>query len=212
MSKTQTIQKPNQNLKSQPETHFVAIDVETANYDVGSICQIGIAEYDNGEMIQEWVSLINPQSYFDRGNVMIHGLQESDVKDAPILPEVEGRLRELMEGRVVVSHTHFDRSSLSAAFEKNGLRLIDCHWLDSARVARRTWEEVSKTGYNLKNVCTLIGYQFKHHDALEDAKAAGQIVLASMAKTGFDIPGLIDRCNKPIKVKQRKAPPREWTK
>ncbi|MCL2029046.1 MAG: hypothetical protein FWG97_01290 [Deltaproteobacteria bacterium] len=33
---------------------FVAIDVETANADLASICQIGIAEYKDGALSQEW--------------------------------------------------------------------------------------------------------------------------------------------------------------
>ena len=38
---------------------FVAIDVETANADMASICQIGIAKYSKGQLIDEWTSLIN---------------------------------------------------------------------------------------------------------------------------------------------------------
>jgi DNA polymerase-3 subunit epsilon len=31
-----------------------------------------------------------------------------------------------------------------------------------------------------------IGYEFKHHDALEDAKAAGYVLLAAMQESGLD--------------------------
>ena len=49
--------------------------------------------------------------------------------------------------------------------------------LDSARVARRTWENLAWKGYGLYNVCQYLGYEFAHHDALEDAKAAGHILI-----------------------------------
>ena len=63
--------------------NFVAIDVETANADMASICQIGIAKFENGVLVEEWVSLINPEDYFHFINVDIHGIGESDVADEP---------------------------------------------------------------------------------------------------------------------------------
>lgn len=52
---------------------FIAIDVETANADMASICQIGIAKYKDGELVDEWSSLIDPEDYFDFINIDIHG-------------------------------------------------------------------------------------------------------------------------------------------
>jgi DNA polymerase-3 subunit epsilon len=71
-------------------------------------------------------------------------------------------------------------------------------WLDSARVARRTWSECARSGYGLPDVCKRIGYEFRHHHALEDAKAAGQILLAAMAATGLDLEGMLGRVRQPI--------------
>ena len=42
---------------------FVAIDVETANADMASICQIGVAKYSEGKLIEEWSSLVDPEDY-----------------------------------------------------------------------------------------------------------------------------------------------------
>lgn len=44
---------------------FVAIDVETANPDMSSICQIGVAVYQNGQIIEEWKTYIDPEDYFN---------------------------------------------------------------------------------------------------------------------------------------------------
>ena len=43
---------------------FVAIDVETANADLASICQIGIVAFENGSVKESWQSLVNPEDYF----------------------------------------------------------------------------------------------------------------------------------------------------
>ena len=33
---------------------FVALDVETANADMASICQIGIAQFRDGSLVEDW--------------------------------------------------------------------------------------------------------------------------------------------------------------
>ena len=177
---------------------FVAIDVETANADMASICQIGLAKFKDGQLIEEWSSLIDPEDYFDFINIDIHGITEEDVVGSPKFSEVVDELSYYLSGSICVSHTHFDRVSVGRAFEKYSLNSIDTTWLDSARVARRTWEDCSWRGYGLSNVCKIIGYDFKHHDALEDAKAAGQILIAAIQKTGLDIDSWLKRVRQPI--------------
>lgn len=177
---------------------FVAIDVETANADMASICQIGVAKYSDGKLIEEWSSLVDPEDYFDFINIDIHGITEEDVEGKPIFPELVSQLASSLNGTVCVSHTHFDRVSIARAIEKYGTPGFDTTWLDSARVARRAWEEFSWGGYGLANVCDKIGYEFKHHDALEDAKASGRVLLAAIERTGLDISAWLKRVNQPI--------------
>ena len=70
---------------------FVAIDVETANPDMASICQVGIAGFCEGESVLEWGTFVDPQDYFAPLNIMVHGITESIVADAPTFPEVARR-------------------------------------------------------------------------------------------------------------------------
>jgi DNA polymerase III subunit epsilon len=58
---------------------FVAIDVETANADMASICSIGAAIFDEGHLASEWQSLVNPDDYFDPIHVSIHGIDQNKV-------------------------------------------------------------------------------------------------------------------------------------
>lgn len=178
--------------------NFVALDVETANADMASICQIGIAKYINGELVEEWSSLINPEDYFDFINVDIHGITEKDVVSSPTFPEVFNTLGRFLNNAICVSHTHFDRVSVGRALAKYGLKEIETVWLDSARVARRTWEDCAWSGYGLANLCEKIGYEFKHHDALEDAKASGQVLLTAIKTSGLDIDTWLRRVKQPI--------------
>lgn len=172
---------------------FVSIDVETANANMSSICQIGIATYENGALAEAWKSLVNPDDYFDALNVSIHGIDEQAVERAPTLQDIAQLVSDRMEGQVVVSHTHFDRVAIRQAFVRHGLQAPACTWLDSARMVRRAWGEFGKSGYGLKNVCDSLGISFDHHDALEDAKAAGHVVIAAINKTGIDLEGWLQR-------------------
>lgn len=177
---------------------FIAIDVETANADMASICQIGIAKFKDGVLVEEWSSLVDPEDYFDFINIDIHGISEKDVIGAPTFSEVVGELSRFLSDSVCVSHTHFDRVSIGRALDKYSLKPIETTWLDSARVARRTWEECAWSGYGLSKVCEIIGYEFKHHDALEDAKASGQVLIAAIEKSGLNIEAWLRRVCQPI--------------
>lgn len=178
--------------------NFVAIDQETANADMASICQIGLVKCENGTLSDEWKTYVDPEDYFDGINVSIHGIDESVVKGAPKFPELADMLRLYLEGTVVVCHTHFDRVAMYQATRRYGISAIECTWLDSARVARRAWKECAWKGYGLYSVCKILGYDFKHHDALEDAKAAAHILLAASNESGLDINGWLKRIRQPI--------------
>ncbi|MBN2375037.1 MAG: hypothetical protein JXD22_01450 [Sedimentisphaerales bacterium] len=177
---------------------FVAIDVETANADMASICQIGIAKYVEGRLVEEWSSLIDPEDYFDFINIDIHGINEEDVVGSPTFPEIVNVLCRFLNNDICVSHTHFDRVSIHRALAKYELDEFHTVWLDSAKVARRTWEDCAWRGYGLANVCEKIGYKFKHHNAMEDAKACGQVLLAAIEVSGLDVESWLKRVKQPI--------------
>jgi len=177
---------------------FIAIDVETANADMASICQIGLARFRDGKLVDEWSSLVDPEDDFDFINIDIHGITKKDVKGAPIFTDIAVGLSSMTKDTICVCHTHFDRVSIGRALDKYSLNPIDITWLDSARVARRTWDTCAWKGYGLSSVCDIIGYKFKHHDALEDAKASGQIIIAAIEKTGLNVEAWLKRVNQPI--------------
>ena len=155
---------------------FFSLDVETANYDSSTICQIGIGMFVNGELTDTWESLIDPQSFFHWSNIRIHGIRENMVKGAPAFYEVYPTLRNLLSDNIVVHHTQFDVHAFNRAYTRFHLNPISIRWLDSARIVRHTWKQFSKSGYNLANVANHLGIEFRHHDALEDSIAAGKIV------------------------------------
>ena len=177
---------------------FVAVDVETANADLSSICQIGIAAFDEGKLTTSRKSLVNPEDFFDPLNVGIHGIEEEMVRFAPTWVEIFSDVVSLIHGRIVVSHTAFDRVALQRACAKASVTFCECTWLDSARVVRRAWSCFSRSGYGLANVASQLGITYVAHDALEDARCAGEILLRAVAESGLSISNWLDRVKQPI--------------
>ena len=170
---------------------FNAIDVETANSNPASICQIGIVRIEDGVIKEQLSLLVNPEAPFSDFNVRLHGIDADMVKGSAKLPQVHGKLRGILEGRPLVSHTAFDRGALNGAAERYGLRQIRARWLDSSLVARRTWPDRFRRRWNLAFVAGSLGIAFRHHDAAEDARAAGEIVLRACQRSGTDIDVLL---------------------
>jgi DNA polymerase-3 subunit epsilon len=182
---------------------FVAVDVETANPDVASICQVGLVAFDRGEQADIWQTLVNPEDYFDPWNVAIHGITEGMVAGSPNFAAIYDELAARLSGRIVVCHTPFDRGAFAKASEKYGVGPLECTWLDSAKVVRRAWPEYSKSGFALAKVSEALGIDFKHHVAAEDARAAGELVVRAIRRTGLALEKWLTQVEQPITQDQR---------
>lgn len=85
-------------------TSFVAIDFETANGSLASICQVGIVVYQDGKEVDTFSTLVNPEEEFWGMNIFIHGIEPDDVVHAPKFPEIYDELRKRLSGNFVLSH------------------------------------------------------------------------------------------------------------
>jgi DNA polymerase-3 subunit epsilon len=180
--------------------NFTVIDVETANPDLSSICQVGIASFRDGVLHSSWESLVNPEDYFAPFNVSIHGIDEEKVRSSPNWTAVYAEVSFLLHGNIVASHTAFDRVALLRACEKNKLAHCECRWLDSAMVVRRAWPMFSRSGYGLANVAAEFSIKYRPHDALEDARCSGEILLRAIAETGLSIDQWLERVKQPVSL------------
>lgn len=177
---------------------FVALDVETANPDSASICQIGIVSFEDGKLVESWSALVDPKDYFDEMNVSIHGIEEADVRGAPDFKQVSAEVCRRLAGKVVAIHTAFDRNAIARASLKHSTPPPECVWLDTARVARRAWPEVAKKGYGLSALAQKFGIEFEHHNAVEDARAAGLVLIRAMAEANLGLDDWIARVKRPL--------------
>ena len=188
---------PLKNLTLPKDTAFIALDVETANFNRGSICQIGLAAFSETKLLDSWGDYIDPEEYFLGANIGIHGITESMVFGCPKFAEVLPELCKL-ENKIVVQHSGFDSGAIKEACGKYGLPVPELIWVDSAKIARRTWPKGTFNGYGLEELSRQLGIRFQHHDAMEDAIAAGKVVLEVLENTGICIADWIKAQNKPV--------------
>jgi len=182
--------------------NYCVLDVETANPDYGSICQIGFVKVQNSQIADRQSWLINPQCYFDDMNICIHGIDGEKVKNSPIFPEVFEKIHNFLENNIIVHHGPFDRIAITRAIQRYNLISSDIRFLDNQAVVRRAWTDVALKGYGLKNLADRINFEFIHHDALNDALAAQAIFETVLQKSGQDIEWWLNRIKQPLSIEK----------
>jgi len=177
---------------------YFVLDVETANPDYSSICQIGIVEVVNFQVVNEINQFIDPCSYFDPFNISIHGISSDSVKGQPTFQQFIPSLAEMLKGSIVIHHGHFDRTAFNRASQVYNTELLSVNWLDSTKIVRRTWPEFSSKGYGLKNLARHFRYRFSHHNALEDALFTNFVVSKAIKETGLTLDEWLSKVEQPI--------------
>jgi DNA polymerase-3 subunit epsilon len=164
---------------------FVAVDVETANRQQSSICQIGLALVAVSGHIETIGILIDPEQDFESFNVELHGIDEASVQDAPTFEAALQMLRTFLERHILVQHSHFDKQAFNAASKFYGIPELKTNWIDSVQIARKAWPELKGNGgHGLASLKVHLGLIFEHHNAEEDARAAAEVVLLAEEVTG----------------------------
>ena len=86
---------------------FAAIDFETANSERTSVCSVGVVVVRNGEIVDSFYSLIQPEpNYYTYFCTRVHGLCREDTDAAPVFPKVWAQIAPLIEGLPLVAHNN----------------------------------------------------------------------------------------------------------
>lgn len=157
---------------------YVAFDFETANPLRYSACALGAVKVREGWIVGSFYTLIDPETYFAPRNIAVHGIHPTDVVQAPKYPEVIQAFSDFCQGLPVASHSQFDRGVVQAANARYQLpRKLGLDYFDSCQLARILWRGRVRR-FGLKSLCDQINFQFTHHNALEDARAAAHVIEA----------------------------------
>ncbi len=170
--------------KAEVLKRFVAIDVETANRQRHSICQIGVVLFVDGKEVAAEKVLVDPRDDFGDVQMRIHGIQPQHVAGQPCFAEHHAWLTGWIEGHHVVSHTDFDLQAITQACALHGIPEIAYRWHDSCEAARKAWPDLPN--HKLGTLAEACGIVYDAHDALADARVAGQLFYHAKVGTSID--------------------------
>jgi DNA polymerase-3 subunit epsilon len=164
--------------------NFVAIDFETGDNGRDSAISVALVVVRGGRITGSISRLIRPP----RKRVMfteIHGLTWDDVKDAPDFAGVWPDLAEAVAGAdfLAAHNAAFDRGVLENCCAVHGLPNPAKPFLCTVQLARDVW---NLRPTKLPDVCRYLALPLNHHEALSDATACANIVLAAV-QDGYDL-------------------------
>jgi DNA polymerase-3 subunit epsilon len=158
---------------------YVVFDVETTGSSAkeGAITEIGALKVVRGRVVDEFVTLVNPERSIEPFVVRLTGITDHMVADAPSAAEVIPLFEEFTEGCVLVGHNvHFDCSFVAAAREANGLLPLPNPVLDTLKLARTLVPGLKR--YRLASLVSHFGvHAAPNHRALADAAATAEVFL-----------------------------------
>jgi DNA polymerase-3 subunit epsilon len=149
---------------------FVDIETTGGSYKNSRVLEVAAIRYENGHVVQEFSTLINPNAYIPRSITELTGIRESDVIDAPKFEDIADELFEILNGAVFVAHNvRFDYS-----FLKNEFAFVGMHFspklLCTVRLSRALY--VDEKGHSLAKLIERHNIPvLARHRALDDARA-----------------------------------------
>ncbi|MDC7246874.1 MAG: 3'-5' exonuclease [Sphaerochaetaceae bacterium] len=148
---------------------YVAIDFETANNEAISACSVGLAKFENGELIDSYYSLINPpSSYFSPNNISIHNIRPEYVKDAPTFDKIWPEILMFIDNKLVIAHNApFDIGIVKAMLGFYSIPVPPLHYTDTLRISRKVF--TGMPNHKLTSLSAAFGFDYQAHHALDDA-------------------------------------------
>ena len=149
---------------------YVALDLETTGLspDKDAIIEVGAVKFRDGEIVEEFTTLVNPGRPIPPEITMLTGITDRDVLAAPPFERIEAPLLRFVGQSSVVGH--------NVSFDLGFMR---AHGLLNSNIGLDTWELAtimlpSQSGYSLGALAERYNLALQNaHRALDDARATG---------------------------------------
>jgi len=163
---------------------YVALDLETTGLDAkhDAIIEIGCARLRDGEIVDEWSTLVNPGRKLSFAISQLTGIADRDLLGQPAIGQVLGPLRRFVDSSPVVAHNaSFDLGFVRAAGLNFSNPVLDTFEIASIVLPGRS-------SYSLGALAAEFGAsQPTKHRALDDARATA-LLLAALQEEAARLP------------------------
>ncbi|WP_306352511.1 exonuclease domain-containing protein [Flavobacterium sp. '19STA2R22 D10 B1'] len=151
---------------------YAIIDIETTGgkYNEEGITEIAIYKFDGHEIVDQFISLVNPEIPIQPFVVKLTGINNAMLRSAPKFYEVAKRIIEITQDCVIVAHNaQFDYRILSTEFKRLGYD-FNCETLCTVELSKKLIPE--QTSYSLGKLVRALGIPMSdRHRASGDAMA-----------------------------------------
>ena len=155
---------------------YIAFDVETPNRYNSRMSAIGISIVEEGRIVEERYSLVDPEQPFDWFNTRLTGISEETVAGAPAFPALWEKIEPVMASGILVAHNAgFDLGVL-----RRCLQDYEIDWKPTVQglctvvMGRSLLPGIS---HKLNDMCDYYGIRLNHHRADSDSHACAEILL-----------------------------------
>lgn len=161
------------------QVRFCVIDLETTGATPlsAAITEVGAVIYQGGQEVDRFQTLINPERLIPASIVMLTGISNSMVADAPKIADVLNELVAFIGTSVVVAHNaRFDLGFINAALLNNDHQHLTNEVVDTVALARRL---VRNEVPNCKLRTLAFSLRLDHqpsHRAINDVLATGDLL------------------------------------
>ena len=167
------------------ETDFVVFDLETtgAKTPACRITEIGAYKVRNREIIDEYQTLVNPETSIPEFIVQLTSITESMVKNAPKFKEIASDFMSFVGKSVLVAHNApFDMRFLNSEIGRihSNYKVANQH-LCTVKLSRKLLKEVDN--HRLNTIANYYSIDLtNHHRAAADALATAKIFINLLEK------------------------------
>ncbi len=165
------------NWASNPEQVYSVVDIETTGGRKGgnAITEIAVVHVQNGEIISQWSSLVNPQRHVPAHITRLTGIDNEMVATAPTFSEIADELEQQLKGTIFVAHNvGFDYGFIKAAYESINRAFRKPKFCTVAN-SRKTFPGLKS--YSLGALTEHFDIDLNgHHRALNDAIATAHLL------------------------------------
>ena len=161
-----------------PQQAYVVVDVETTGGrgDNHRVTEIGAVRVVNGEVVDRFQTLLNPQRTIPPNIIRLTGITPAMVTDAPCFADIADEFEAFMKDAIFVAHNvEFDYGFIAREYARLG-RPFRYPKLCTCASMRRLYP--GHRSYSLASLCAQYDISLRqHHRAMCDAEAAAELLL-----------------------------------
>ncbi len=148
---------------------YTIIDVETTGR-TNRITEISIFKYEKGNIIDEFTSLVNPETLIPLHITALTGIDNQMVSDAPTFSEIANQVLQITANTIFVAHNvNFDFNVIRGEFSRLGI-IFQRKKLCTVRLSRKLLP--GHRSYSLGKLCNDLNINIEgRHRARGDAEA-----------------------------------------